>query len=93
VTADRENVLTSAQEAVDATATAYTEDASIDVDDQLVAELDARSVWPAVGPSVVPMLAHHIRSGHPVSLCLDADGHVALRSVPGADEATGSAGG
>jgi hypothetical protein len=93
VTVDKSYLLTSAQEAVDATASAYTKDASVDVDDRLVAELDARSVWPEVGTSVVPALAHYIRSGHPVSLHLDADGHVALDSVPGAADETGSAGG
>jgi hypothetical protein len=92
VTADESYLLTSAQEAVDATASAYTEDATIDVDDRLVAELDARPVWPRIGAAVVPVLAHYIRSGHPVRLYLDADDHVAVGGVPGADEGVGAAG-
>jgi hypothetical protein len=91
--ADDSTLLARAQDAVEATATAYAVDGSVDVDERLVAELDARAAWPSVGADVVPVLAHYIRSGHPVSLYLDGDDRVAVNSVPGAEEGAGSSGG
>jgi hypothetical protein len=55
-----------AQEAVDATATLYTEDGGIDVDEQLVVQLQARGI--TADAETVATLARGIRSGHHVSL-------------------------
>jgi hypothetical protein len=56
-----------AQEAIDATAGAYTDDASIDVEEQLRVQLRARGVV-AADESSISELAHAIRSGHHVSV-------------------------
>lgn len=56
-----------AQEAIDATATAYTTDASIDVDEQLRVQLRARGIA-ASDEATIAELAHGIRSGHHVSI-------------------------
>src|SRR3954453_17033854 len=65
-----------AQEAIDATATAYTTDAAIDVDEQLRVQLHARGVVAGDGGrgrgvaprqrETTPRLAPRIRSGHHV---------------------------
>jgi hypothetical protein len=51
------------QEAVDATASAYTEDASTDVEQHLAAELSGRGIT-AVDDGWLAEAAHQIRSGH-----------------------------
>src|SRR3954453_12035711 len=56
-----------AQEAIDATATAYTTDAAIDVDEQLRVQLHARGVV-AGDEERIRELAHRILSGHHVSV-------------------------
>jgi len=60
---DRVRALT--QAAVDATATAYTEDAEVDVDARLREEMTTRSL--PVDEGWVAQVAHGIRSGHHVS--------------------------
>jgi hypothetical protein len=54
-----------AQEAIDAVATTYTNDAGIDVDQQLRAQLSSRGIR-AVDESWLSEVAHDIRSGHHV---------------------------
>jgi hypothetical protein len=56
-----------AQQAVEATATAYTEDAGVDVEERLRAELRSRGVA-VVDAGSIAELAHGIRSGHHVSV-------------------------
>jgi hypothetical protein len=56
-----------AQEAIDATATAYTNDADIDVDQHLRAQLSSRGIR-AADEKWVAEAAHEIRSGHRVSV-------------------------
>lgn len=56
-----------AQEAVDAAASAYTEDAGIDVEERLRTELRARGLAPTED-GALGALARRIRSGHHVSL-------------------------
>jgi len=56
-----------AQDAVDATAGLYTNDASIDVEEQLRVQLHARGIA-ASDESSLAELAHRIRSGHHVSV-------------------------
>jgi hypothetical protein len=64
---DPEQLKAIVQDAVDATATDYTEDASIDVEDTVRRELAQRGL--AVDDDEwVAELAHHIRSGHPVEI-------------------------
>jgi hypothetical protein len=70
-----------AQEAIDATASAYTSDAGIDVDEQLRVQLRARGIA-AVDDATIGELAHRIRSGHRVSIG-QPDGSVDLGSDPG----------
>jgi hypothetical protein len=56
-----------AQAAIDATATAYCDDAAIDVDERLRSELRNRGIVPPEEESIV-QLARSIRSGHHVSV-------------------------
>lgn len=56
-----------AQQAIDATATAYTQDAGIDVDERLAAELRSRGIAVPADDEVA-QLARDIRSGHHVSV-------------------------
>ena len=56
-----------AQAAIDATATAYTDDASIDVGERLCDELRSRGLS-APETEAVARLARDIRSGHHVSV-------------------------
>jgi hypothetical protein len=70
-----------AQEAIDATAMAYTEDAGIDVDEQLRVQLHARGIGASDDASIAE-LAHAIRSGHHVSIGRP-DGSIDLGAEPG----------
>lgn len=70
-----------AQEAIDATASAYTNDARIDVDEQLRVQLHARGIAASDDASIAE-LAHGIRSGHHVSVGRP-DGSIDLGSEPG----------
>jgi hypothetical protein len=54
-----------AQEAIDATATTYTNDADIDVDEHLRIQLSSRGIR-AVNEGWLSEIAHEIRSGHEV---------------------------
>ena len=62
-----EQLRATVQDAVDATATDYTEDASIDVEDTVRRELAQRGLG-IDDDEWVAELAHHIRSGHPVEV-------------------------
>jgi hypothetical protein len=53
------------QESIDAVATTYTNDAGIDVDEQLRTQLSSRGIR-AVDESWLSEVAHQIRSGHHV---------------------------
>ena len=53
------------QEAVDATSTAYAEDAHVDVEATFRAEMEKRG-YHVTDDEWVSELAHNIRSGHPV---------------------------
>jgi hypothetical protein len=55
-----------AQEAIDATTTAYTNDAGIDVEDHLRAQLSSRGLT-ATGETIAE-IARDIRSGHGVAV-------------------------
>jgi hypothetical protein len=55
-----------AQEAIDATATTYTNDAATDVEELLRAQLASRGI--ATDEESIADIAHQIRSGHPVSV-------------------------
>jgi hypothetical protein len=54
-----------AQEAIDATATTYTNDAGIDVDEFLRVQLSSRGIR-AVNEEWLAETAHQIRSGHEI---------------------------
>lgn len=56
-----------AQEAIDATAVTYTNDAGIDVEEHLRAQLASRGIKTTDEESVAE-IAHEIRSGHSVSV-------------------------
>lgn len=56
-----------AQQAIDATATAYTDNARIDVEERLRAELRERGLL-APDEASIEQLARDIRSGHHVSV-------------------------
>ena len=56
-----------AQEAIDAAATTYTGDASVDVEQQLRAQLASRGIQAADEESIA-QIAQEIRSGHHVSV-------------------------
>ena len=56
-----------AQEAIDATATTYSSDAGIDVEQHLRAQLASRGIQAADEESLAD-IAHQIRSGHRVSV-------------------------
>ncbi|UMG91707.1 hypothetical protein [Nocardioides sp. TF02-7] len=64
-TPDPEQARGATQAAVDATATAYTDDPATDVDQRLRAELEQRGL--TVDDAWVAEVAHRIRSGHHVS--------------------------
>ena len=67
---DQEQLKALVQDAVDATATDYTEDAGIDVEDTVRRELAQRGL--AIDDDEwVAELAHYIRSGHPVEVGAD----------------------
>ncbi len=68
------------QEAVDATATAYTGDSSIDVTEHLRRELRSRGITDQ-DPAWVDDLAHRIRSGHSIVLG-GSDGSIEARDEP-----------
>ena len=53
------------QDAVDATSTAYAEDAHLDVEARFRAEMEQRG-YTVTDDAWVSELAHNIRSGHPV---------------------------
>jgi hypothetical protein len=63
-----------AQEAIDATATLYTSDGGIDVDDQLRTQLQARGL--SAPEETIAEVARGIRSGHHVAVGR-SDGSVA----------------
>lgn len=67
-----------AQEAIDATATLYTNDPDIDVEEQLRAQLAGRGVAPA-DEATLDEIAQSIRAGHSVSVG-ESDGSVDGRS-------------
>ena len=68
-----------AQEAVDATATLYTTDGGIDVDEQLRVQLQARGL--TADADTLAELARAIRSGHHVAVG-EPDGSVEARPEP-----------
>lgn len=68
------------QEAVDATATAYAGDGSIEVEDHLRHELSSRGITEQ-DPDWVRDLAHRIRSGHSIVLG-GSDGSIERRENP-----------
>ncbi|MEV7428492.1 hypothetical protein AB0N29_02650 [Nocardioides sp. NPDC092400] len=71
---DEAQLRVATQRAVDATATAYTEDASIDVEDTLRREM-AQAGMALDDDRWVREVAHAVRSGHPVSFAEEgADG-------------------
>jgi hypothetical protein len=67
-----------AQEAIDATATLYTNDPGVDVEEQLRAQLSSRGVAPA-DEGTLSEVAQSIRAGHSVSVG-QSDGSIDGRS-------------
>jgi hypothetical protein len=62
---EHESLMAATQEAIDATSTAYAEDAHLDVEEHFRREMQKHGLTVA-DDKWIAELAHNIRSGHPV---------------------------